>query len=79
MIDGSSSDVIGVSMDHRAILWWSQLQAVLSGAIADVRHYVTAGSALDLAALDRGTSIYFPGHVVPMLPISQSPSLRLGP
>lgn len=37
-------------------------------AIADVAHYVTPESALDLDAQQRATSVYFPGRVVPMLP-----------
>ncbi|MCZ2158968.1 ribonuclease R [Bartonella sp. 220] len=37
-------------------------------AIADVSYYIKTGSALDKEALKRGNSIYFPDHVVPMLP-----------
>jgi ribonuclease R len=37
-------------------------------AIADVSHYVAPGSAMDLEAQMRGTSIYFPQRAVHMLP-----------
>lgn len=48
---------------------------VLYVAIADVASYVPEGSALDREALKRGTSIYYPGHVIAMLPENLSNNL----
>ena len=41
---------------------------VLGVHIADVSHFVPAGSALDRAARLRGNSVYLPGKTLPMLP-----------
>ncbi|MBC7502118.1 MAG: ribonuclease R [Herminiimonas sp.] len=37
-------------------------------AIADVSYYVKPNDALDVDALERSTSVYFPRRVIPMLP-----------
>lgn len=52
-----------VFAEHKKAGGWT-----LFVAIADVSNYVQIGSALDQEAINRSTSVYFPGHVIPMLP-----------
>jgi ribonuclease R len=54
-------DAISLERDERG--YWN-----LGVHIADVAHFVPAGSALDRTARQRGTSVYLPDRVIPMLP-----------
>jgi ribonuclease R len=61
-------DAISLSRDQAG--HWS-----LMVHIADVSHFVRSGSPLDRAARHRGTSVYLPDRVIPMLPEILSNSL----
>jgi ribonuclease R len=61
-------DAITLERDERG--YWN-----LGVHIADVAHFVPAGSALDRTARQRGTSVYLPDRVIPMLPEVLSNSL----
>ena len=64
-IDGETAkdfdDAVAVKREERGtIRLWV--------AIADVGHYVPEGGPIDVEALERATSVYFPGACLPMLP-----------
>jgi ribonuclease R len=55
-------------LDDAIYAFESDGKMYLQVAIADVARYVKPGSALDREAKLRGTSVYFPDRVIPMLP-----------
>ncbi len=63
-IDGESAK----DFDDAVLVERQSYGFLLRVAIADVAHYVQPGGRLDSEAANRGTSVYFPTKVVPMLP-----------
>ena len=63
-IDGDDSR----DFDDAVEVWKEGELYCLGVHIADVTHYVERGRALDTEAFRRGTSVYFPDRVLPMLP-----------
>lgn len=70
-IDGATAkdfdDAIYTEMTHNGFH--------LYVAIADVSHYVRPNTAIDKDAYERGTSVYFPNFVAPMIPEALSNGL----
>ncbi len=63
-IDGATAK----DFDDAVYVETNSLGFLLYVAIADVSHYVQVGSAIDKDAYERGTSVYYPNFVTPMLP-----------
>ncbi len=70
-IDGAQAK----DFDDAVLVEKSENGYVLYVAIADVSHYVQPGSRMDVEALDRGNSYYFPLSVEPMFPENLSNGL----
>jgi ribonuclease R len=67
-IDGEDAKDFDDAVYAEKIIHQNQDAWKLLVAIADVSNYVSVDSALDEEAINRGNSVYFPGHVIPMLP-----------
>ncbi|WDU54031.1 ribonuclease R [Taylorella equigenitalis] len=61
--DAVYAELVNIGSEKRKRMAWRLLVA-----IADVSHYVKPEDALDKDAQERGTSVYFPRRVIPMLP-----------
>ncbi|MGB6329820.1 MAG: ribonuclease R family protein [Halarcobacter sp.] len=61
--------------DHDDAIYFDKLNSIIYVAIADVSYFVEEGSPLDIEAFKKGTSVYLPGKVLPMLPNALSEEL----